>query len=98
MINEEFNTALAFYESYLSNKNGRNTKAMRTRQKLARDGIYQTIINLVKSKDDAVGFTALVPFGIDYTFEAIVIRHARVFPADVVCIAENRLSRYKGIN
>ncbi len=96
-LRRDFNRAMEVYESYLSEKNQKNTRASRTLQKVNRDGIRQAIIGLVKRKDDATGFVELVAHGgLKDTFEAVVVKHAAEFPPDVVEAARARIARYGG--
>ena len=94
-LKKDFDRVMAVYESFLSEKNERATRATRTWQKVNRDGIRQAMISLVNRKDDAVGFVELVAHGgLDDTFEAIIVKHAAEFPADVVEAARARIARY----
>lgn len=96
-LRADFNRAMEVYESYLSQKNQKTTRATRTWQKVNRDGIRQAIIGLVKRKDDATGFVELVAYGgVGDTFEAVVLNHAAEFPPDVVEAARVRIARYDG--
>jgi len=94
-LRADFKRAMEVYESYLSEKHQKTTRAGRTWQKVNRDGIRQAIIGLVKRKGDATGFVELVAHGgLDDTFEAVVIKHAAEFPSDVVDAARARIARY----
>ena len=96
-LRTDFNRAMKVYESYLSEKNQKTTRASRTWQKVNRDGIRQAIIGLVKRKHDATGFVGLVAHGgLDDTFEAVVVKHAAEFPPDVVEAARARIARSGG--
>lgn len=91
----DFHKAMEVYESFLSEKNKKGTRANRTWQKVNRDGIREAIIGLVKRKDVAVGFLSLVEHGgLNDTFEAVVVRHADEFPPDVVEAARARITRF----
>ena len=92
---KDFYETLAAYEQLLTEKNGRNTPATRTRQKLANKGVYLSLIEWTRGKVETNGFTLLVEAGLpEYTGEYLVARYATRFPKDVVGLARERLEKY----
>ena len=88
----DFYETLAAYEQLLTEKNGRNTPASRTRQKIANKGVYQSLVEWTRGKVETNGFKLLVEKGLpEYTGEYLVARYADRFPADVVELAHERL-------
>jgi hypothetical protein len=64
----DFYETLAAYEQLLTEKNGRNTPATRTQQKLANKGVYLSLIEWTRGKIETNGFTLLVEAGLpEYT-------------------------------
>ena len=80
------------YEELLTEKNGRTTKASRTRQKLKNKGVEQCLIDW--SVGEATdGFRLLIERGIpELTAEYLVVKHDDRFPEEVVQAARNRLA------
>jgi hypothetical protein len=91
----DFYETLAAYEQLLTEKNGRNTPATRTRQKLANKGVHISLIEWTRGKIETNGFTLLVDAGMpEYTGEYLVARYADRFPPDVVQLARERLESH----
>lgn len=91
----DFHETLAAYEQLLTEKNGRNTPASRTRQKLANKGVYQSLVEWTRGKVETNGFKLLVEKGLpEYTGEYLVARYADRFPTDVVKLAHERLEAH----
>lgn len=81
-------------EGALKDERGRTTLLGRTRQKIARDGEQRTVADLVRGKASD-GFRMLMDREmIDYTFEAVALRHQDVFDDEVVSAAADRLRAY----
>ena len=92
----DFYETLAAYEQLLTEKNGKNTPASRTRQKIANKGVYQSLVEWTRGKIETNGFTLLVDAGLpEYTGEYLVIRYADRFPLDVVRLARERLETHE---
>lgn len=90
-----FYETLAAYEQLLTEKNGRNTPASRTRQKIANKGVRQSLIEWTRGKVETNGFKLLVEAGLpEYTGEYLVVRYAPRFPDDVVALAKDRLGEH----
>jgi hypothetical protein len=91
----DFYETLAAYEQLLTEKNGRNTPATRTQQKLANKGVYLSLIEWTRGKIETNGFALLVEAGLpEYTGEYLVARYADRFPRDVLRLAQERLEKY----
>ncbi len=91
----DFHETLAAYEQLLSEKNGRNQPAGRTRQKIANKGVHQSLIEWTRGKIETNGFKLLVEAGLpEFTGEYLVVRYANRFPEDVVALARERLQRH----
>jgi hypothetical protein len=90
-----FHETLAAYEQILSEKNGRNQPAGRTRQKIENKGVRQSLIEWTRQKQPSSGFTLLVERGMpEFTGEFIVARFPSRFPEDVVALARERLQAH----
>jgi len=78
-------------EGELSDERGKTTRLARTRQKIARDGELGTVADLVLGKMSE-GFRMLIERDMpQLTFEAVALKHASRFTADVVSAAKQRL-------
>jgi hypothetical protein len=92
---KDFYETLAAYEQLLSEKNGRNQPAGRTRQKIANKGVHQSLIEWTRAKVETNGFNLLVAAGLaEFTGEYLVVRYAERFPEDVVALAKKRLAQH----
>jgi|SRR4051794_38564483 len=66
----DFYETLGAYEQLLTEKNGSNTLASRTRQKIANKGVHQSLIEWTCGKVETNGFKLLVEAGLpEYTGE-----------------------------
>jgi hypothetical protein len=91
----DFYKMLAAYEQLLTEKNGRNTAASRTRQKIHNKGVHQSLIEWTRSNAETNGFKLLVDKGLpEYTGEYLVVRYSDRFSEDVVALARIRLSAH----
>ena len=92
----DFYETLAAYEQLLTEKNGRNTAASRTRQKITNKGVHLSLIEWTRGKVETNGFILLVEAGLpEFTGEYLVTKYADRFPDDVVTLARERLLRHK---
>lgn len=91
----DFYETLAAYEQLLTEKNGRTTRASRTRQKVQNKGVYQSLVEWTRGKVETNGFKLLVENGLpEYTGEYLVMRYAQRFPPDVVDLAVSRFEEH----
>lgn len=97
-LEQRFGEIIAAYESFLTERNDRTTRATRTWQKVHNKGVKQAIIEWVTSKQERQGFIDLVEAGYgEFTIEALVAGMPHEFEADVVIAARIRLAG-SGIN
>lgn len=90
-MDRDFYRVLNAYEQLLTEKNGRTTKANRTRQKLRRKGVEQCLIDRATGAGTG-GFDLLVEKGLpELTAENVVIKYADRFDDDVVQAAHTKL-------
>ena len=88
--------AVFAYEDTLSAKNGRKQSASRTWPMLQKYGIIEAVERVVKRKDDALGYTALVHMGLqEYAFEAVILRHPSAFSEEAVKRSQERFDTTK---
>ena len=86
--------AVAAYEQTLHDKHGKNVSASRTRQKIAKKGVYQSLIEWSGLHGNRPGFQHLIEAGLpEFTFEAVVIRFAERFPPDAVAACRETLRK-----
>jgi hypothetical protein len=92
-LEKDFWSAVTAAEELASEKNGRTTRLIRTRQKVKRVGIKKILEDWAFHKGTTQGFDILVEGGYpELTGEAIVVRHAAEFSEEVVAAARKRLS------
>ena len=89
--------ALYAYEEYLSVRNGKKTRANRTRDLIKRRKIVPAIEQMVVNGTvDPEGFAMLLEAGLlDYSFESIILRHPESFSANAATVARERLSQFQ---
>lgn len=91
-IERRFGEIFAAYESFLSERNKRNTKASRTWQKIRRHGVKSALIDWATSKTEHAGFKDLVAQGNwDMTAEYLVVSLPQEFAPAIVSAAKQRL-------
>lgn len=79
-------------EDALTEERGKTVRLSRTRQKIGRDGEYQTVIDLVAGKQSS-GFDMMIEREMPkYTFEAVTLRHPSVFDEACRARATQRLA------
>jgi hypothetical protein len=79
-LEREFYSTLAAYEELLSEKNGRTTKASRTRPKLRRTGVIQCLEDWAIANAPTDGFKLLIDAGlIELTGEYLVLKYPAHF-------------------
>jgi hypothetical protein len=89
----DFAQTLAAYEELLTQKNGRTTRASRTRQKLANKGVEQSLDDWALAAQPTEGFRLLMDNGLEeLTGEHLVIKYAGRFSTQAVEAAEARLT------
>ena len=92
-LHREFYQTLAAYEHLLSQKNGRATRASRTRLKLKSKGVVQCLEDWVSSKTPTEGYELLMANGMaEMTGERLVLKYPEQFSVDAVAAAKARLA------
>lgn len=82
------------FEDILSEERGKTTRLARTRQKVQRVGVKQTLIGFATHPTSTEGFDMLIERGLpELTGEAIVIQHSSEFSPEIVEAAIQRLRR-----
>jgi hypothetical protein len=95
-LEREFAIVMRALEEALTQEAGKTKRLSRTRQKLARAGVLQTLADLAMKPSPSAGFLKLVEFDmLDMSAEAIVMKYADRFPSDVVEAAIQRLRKYR---
>jgi len=90
-LERDFYDVLNAYEELLTEKNGRTTKANRTRQKLRNKGLKQCLIDWALGPPTD-GFKLLIEKGLaELTAEHLVVKYESRFPSPVVAAARARL-------
>ena len=81
------------FEHLLKEERGKTTLLARTRQKINRVGVIETLKDWAAAKQETEGFRMLLERGLpELTGEAIVLRHPQLFPRAAVDAARARLS------
>ena len=92
----DFYETLAAYEQLLTEKNGFNTRASRTRQKIDNKGVHRSLVEWTCGKAETNGFDLLVGASLArYTGEFLVVKYANRFPEEVVALARERLRKHQ---
>lgn len=93
-LDRRFLECLRKYEAVLTDNNDRKTVAHRIRGAVSRNGVKQTMINLVKNADPSFGFAQLVKAGeIKATIEYLIIDMKDQFDEAVLRTAYVKLRR-----
>lgn len=93
-IEHDFWQMINAFEHTLKEERGKTVRLSRTRQKVERVGVVQTLKDWALSNKETDGFRMLIDRGMpDLTGEAIVIRHPEIFGTTVVDVARARLIR-----
>ena len=97
-IEHDFWRTIHAFEEVLRQERGRTVRLSRTRQKVKRVGVMQTLTDFAMNKAPTDGFRMLIDRAMpELTGEAIVLRHKSHFPEEVITAAEERL-RSAGVN
>jgi hypothetical protein len=93
-LEREFYSTLAAYEELLSEKNGKTTKASRTRQKLQRRGVIQCLEDWAVANTPTDGFKLLIDAGlIELTGEYLLLKYPEHFSSNALEKARHRLKQ-----
>lgn len=92
-LHRDFHQVLTAYEELLTEKNGRTTKASRTRQKLARHSVEKCLEDWALSTTPTQGFELLTKAGMtELTAEYLVTQYPDRFSTAAVEAAQKRLN------
>jgi hypothetical protein len=91
-VEHDFWQTVHAFELALSEERGRTTRLSRTRQKVTRVGVIQTLRDWALTETETQGFRMLLERGMpELTGEAIVLRHTDSFGPDIMAAAKKRL-------
>lgn len=91
-VEHDFWQTIHAFEYALTEERGRTTRLSRTRQKINRVGIIETLKDWALGDKETDGFKMLLERGMpELTGEAIVLRHPEKFSSDVQAAARQRL-------
>lgn len=88
--------AVYAYEAVRTKIDGKKFRASRTWPMIDRHGIIGAVERLVKRKEDTAGYRALAKMNLmDYSFEAVVLRHPDQFSEEASKHCGARLAKYE---
>jgi hypothetical protein len=91
-VEHDFWQTVHAFELALSDERGKITRLARTRQKVGRVGVIQTLKDWALTKTETDGFRMLLEREMpELTGEAIVLRHSKKFEPEIVAAARKRL-------
>jgi hypothetical protein len=95
-LEAEFAIVMRALEEALSEESGKTKRLSRTRQKLSRVGVRQTLADLAMKSSPSTGFLKLVEFGMarELSAEALVLKYESEFDVAVVAAARKRLAEF----
>jgi hypothetical protein len=92
-VEHDFWQMVQAFEFTLSEERGKNTRLSRTRQKVAKAGVVQTLRDWAVGSQETAGFRMLLERGMpEFTGEAITLRHPEHFEPPVLEAAQQRLT------
>jgi hypothetical protein len=92
-VEHDFWQMVQAFEFTLSEERGKNTRLSRTRQKVAKAGVVQTLRDWAAGSQETAGFRMLLARGMpEFTGEAITLRHPEFFEPPVLEAAQQRLT------
>src|SRR3954452_11954980 len=91
----EFAAVMRALEEVLTQEAGKTKRLNRTRQKLERVGVRQTLADLALKPQPSIGFLKLIEFGmVDMSAESLILKYHNEFTSEVVAAARKRLKKY----
>jgi hypothetical protein len=91
-IEHAFWKTIFAFEELLRDERGKTVRLSRTRQKIDRVGVTQTLVDFAISTKPTEGFSMPIERGLpELTGEALVLKHSSLFELGVVAAAESRL-------
>ena len=92
-VEHDFWQTVHAFEYSLSEERGKTTRLSRTRQKVARVGVVQTLRDWAAGAQETAGFKMLLERGMpEFTGEAITLRHPEHFEPQTLEAARRRLT------
>jgi hypothetical protein len=92
-VEHDFWQMVQAFEYALSEERGKNTRLSRTRLKVEKAGVVQTLRDWAVGSQETAGFTMLLARGMpEFTGEAVTLRHRDLFEPPVVEAAQQRLT------
>ena len=94
-LESDFYVVLSAYEELLTEKNGRTTRASRTRQKLSKTSVKKCIEDWALKDGETDAFKLLIERQMgELTAEYLVLKHSSEFDDAIVSSARKRLDKY----
>jgi hypothetical protein len=94
-LGAEFAGVMRALEEALTEEAGKTKRLSRTRQKLKRAGVRQTLADLALKPQPSVGFLKLIEFGMaDMSAESLILKYRAEFEPAVIEAAKERLAKY----
>ena len=91
-IEHDFWMTIHAFEEVLRDERGKTVRLSRTRQKINRVGVKQTLMDFATSKAPTDGFNMLIERGMpELTGEALILKHSTSFDLEVRTGAKQRL-------
>ncbi len=91
-VEHDFWRSIHALEQVLLEERGKTVRLSRTRQKIARVGVMQTLRDFAVKKSPSQGFEMLLERGMpELTGEAVILRHTDLFDPEVIAAARTRL-------
>ena len=91
-IEHDFWMTIHAFEEILRDERGKTVRLSRTRQKIERVGIKETLIGFAMKKSPTDGFTKLIELErADLTGEALILKHGQSFDSEIRAAAKRRL-------
>ena len=96
-LESDFAVVMRALEEAMTAEAGKTKRLSRTRQKLGRVGVRQTLADLAVKPKPSVGFLKLVEFGMagDMSAEALILKYKSEFEPEIVKAAAERLREFK---
>ncbi len=92
-VEHDFWQMVNAFEFALREERGKTVRLSRTRQKVKRDGVIETLKDWATKANETSGFKMLIDLGMpEYTGEAIVLRHPEKFDSETIAAAQRRLA------
>jgi hypothetical protein len=91
-LHRDFYETMGAYEYLLTEKNGRATRASRTRLMVKNKGVVQCLEEWAKAKKPTEGYELLMANGLaDLTGEHLVLKYPDQFSAEAIAAAKTRI-------